>query len=128
MHYIIFMGRRLIWRPYSLDRIEKLLPKEIKTSVFHQNALELCDLPFTPDIIITDVPYGNLVEWNDGCEGINQMMDVLSEICGQETIICVCMDKKQKIQTEMYQRLERHFVGKRKFEIYKKNPVAIKKS
>ncbi len=103
----------------SLNRIEELLPKDIKTSVFPKNALEICDLPFTPDIIITDVPYGNLVEWNDACKGINQMMDGLSKICGDDTIICVCMDKKQKIQTEKYQRLERQMVGKRKFEIYK---------
>jgi len=104
----------------SIDRIEKLLSKEINTCVFKQNVLEICDLPFIPDIIITDVPYGNLVEWGEGCGGINQMMDTLSEVCGQETIICVCMDKKQKIQTDIYQRLERQLVGKRKFEIYQK--------
>lgn len=104
----------------SIDRIEKLLSKEIKTSIFIRNALEVCDLPFIPDIIITDVPYGNLAEWNEGSGGINQMMEALSEVCSRETIICVCMDKKQKIQTELYQRLERQLVGKRKFEIYKK--------
>jgi hypothetical protein len=104
----------------SLSRIEKLLPKEMKISVFHRNALEVSDLPFIPDIIITDVPYGNLVEWGEGSGGINHMMDALSGICGRETILCVCMDKKQKIQTERYQRLERQLIGKRKFEIYKK--------
>jgi hypothetical protein len=30
------------------------------------------------------------------------------------------MDKKQKLQTEQYQRLEKQLVGKRKFEIYRK--------
>lgn len=110
----------------SIDRIEQRLTKEIKTSVFQRNVLEDSDLPFIPDIIITDVPYGNLVEWTDGSEGnegsidINQMMDSLSEICGRDSIICVCMDKKQKIQTDIYQRLERQLVGKRKFELYKK--------
>ena len=104
----------------SIGRIEKLLSKELKTSVFNRNALEVCDLPFIPDIILTDVPYGNLAEWNSGSGGINQMMEVLSEVCGRETIICVCMDKKQKIQTEIYQRIEKQVVGKRKFEIYKK--------
>ncbi|BCN30753.1 hypothetical protein [Anaeromicropila herbilytica] len=105
----------------SIDRIEKLLSKEINTSIFHQNILELSDLPFIPDIIITDVPYGNLVEWGDGNSDINQMMDAISKVCSPETIICVCMDKKQKIQTDtdIYQRLEKQSIGKRKFEIYK---------
>ena len=104
----------------SIDRIEQRLTKEVKTSVFNRNVLEISDLPFIPDIIITDVPYGNMVEWDEGSGGINQMMNALSSVCGSETIICICMDKKQKIQTDKYQRLERQLVGKRKFEIYKK--------
>jgi hypothetical protein len=105
---------------HSIDRIEHLLTKEIKTCVFNRNVLKICDLPFIPDIIITDVPYGNMAEWDEGSGGISQMMAALASVCGRETIICVCMDKKQKIQTEIYQRLERQLVGKRKFEIYKK--------
>ena len=105
---------------HSTDRIEQRLTKNIETSVFKQNIFEVCDLPFIPDIIITDVPYGNMVEWDEGSGDINQMMNALSSVCGNETIICVCMDKKQKIQTDIYQRLERQLVGKRKFEIYKK--------
>ncbi len=104
----------------SIDRIEQRLTNEIKTSVFNQNALEICDLPFIPDIIITDVPYGNMVNWDEGLGGVNQMMNALSTVIGSETIIGVCMDKKQKIQTDIYQRLERQLIGKRKFEIYKK--------
>lgn len=105
---------------HSIDRIKLLLTNEIKTCVFNQNVLDVCDLPFTPDIIITDVPYGNMVDWDESSGDINQMMNALSSVCGNETIICVCMDKKQKIQTDIYQRLERQLVGKRKFEIYKK--------
>lgn len=104
----------------SLDKIEKQLTREIKACAFNRNALEACELPFIPDVVITDVPYGNMAEWGEGRGGVNQMMDALSGICGQDTIICVCMDKKQKIQTDRYQRLERQLVGKRKFEIYKK--------
>lgn len=110
----------------SMDRLEHRLTKEIPTYVFPRNVLEVSDLPFIPDIIITDVPYGNLVEWGEGSDGnensidINQMMAALSEVCGSETILCVCMDKKQKIQTDRFQRLERQLIGKRKFELYKK--------
>ena len=105
---------------HSLDRMEQRLTKEINTSVFKQNVFEISDLPFIPDFIITDVPYGNMVEWDEGSGDINQMMNALSSVCGSETIICICMDKKQKIQTDIFQRLERQQIGKRKFEIYKK--------
>lgn len=104
----------------SINRIEQDLNKKIKTFVFKQNVFELSELPFTPDIIITDVPYGNMVEWDHGNGGINQMMNALSSVCGSETILCVCMDKKQKIQTDIFQRLERQMIGKRKFEIFMK--------
>ncbi len=110
----------------SMEKLEQGLTKEITTSVFPQNVLEVTNLPFIPDIIITDVPYGNLVQWKEGSEGkdssldINQMMDALCKVCGRDTILCVCMDKKQKIQTDRYQRLERQLIGKRKFELYQK--------
>ncbi len=104
----------------SIDRMEQRLTKDIKTSVFKQNVFDVSNLPFIPDIIITDVPYGNMVEWDEGNGDVNQMMNALSAVCGTETIICICMDKKQKIKTDIFQRLERQLVGKRKFEIYKK--------
>ncbi len=104
----------------SVGRLEGLLLKELQTSVFYRNAFEASDVSFVPDIIITDVPYGNMVEWDEGSGGVNEMMDALAHICGPNTILCVCMDKKQKINTKIYQRLERQLIGKRKFEIYKK--------
>jgi hypothetical protein len=61
-----------------------------------------------------------MVEWNEGIGDINQLMNAISSVCGSETILCVCMDKKQKIQTDILQRLEKQLVGKRKFEIYRK--------
>lgn len=104
----------------SIDRFENFLHREPKNRIFERNAFEVSDLPFIPDIIMTDVPYGNLVDWNEDCGGVNQLMAALSEVSGNDTIICVCMDKKQKIKTELYQRLEKQLIGKRKFEIYKK--------
>ncbi len=102
----------------SLHKLEDRITKEMKTGVFKRNIFETYDLPFQPDIIITDVPYGNMAQWVDCNPDMNQMMKALSENCGQETILCVCMDKKQKIQTDLFQRLEKQMIGKRKFEIY----------
>ncbi len=104
----------------SLERLRQLPHSEIKTHIFSQDAFEMDDLPFIPDIIITDVPYGNLVEWNDESSSVNRLLEVLSGVCDTETILCVSMDKKQKIQTNLYQKLEQQIIGKRKFEIYQK--------
>ena len=57
----------------SLERIKNLLNKDITTGVFLQNVFELKGLPFLPDIIITDVPYGNLVDWTAGLDDINRL-------------------------------------------------------
>lgn len=105
---------------HSIDRIEKLLSKRIETHVFEKNVFEIDNLSFLPDIIITDVPYGNMAHWQDGSGSINDMMSALSGICKRDTTLCICMDKKQKIKTDIFQRLEKQQIGKRKFEIYKK--------
>lgn len=104
----------------SLERLAKLQTTGMTAGTFIRNALEVSDLPFIPDIIITDVPYGNQVQWTEGIGEVNQMMASMSGVCGRDTIICICMDKKQKIQTESYQRLEKQLIGHRKFEIYQK--------
>lgn len=104
----------------SAERLSQLIVKDIKTQVFFRNVFEAYQPPFIPDIIITDVPYGNMAEWNGGHGGVNQMMDALYDICSKDTILCICMDKKQKITTDRFERLERQSIGKRKFEIYRK--------
>lgn len=70
--------------------------------------------------IITDVPYGNLVEWEQGKNSMDAMLEQLWRISHENTILAVCMDKKQKINCEKWERLEKQNIGKRKFEIYKK--------
>lgn len=74
-----------------------------------------------PDLVITDVPYGNLAEWKEAeASPLEEMLDRIYEIAGAHTVLAVCMDKKQKIRSEKWQRLERENIGKRKFEILKK--------
>lgn len=74
-----------------------------------------------PDIIITDVPYGNLVDWKNGGQiSVDSMLEQLWMISHEQTILVVCMDKKQKNNCEKWNRLEKHNIGKRKFEILTK--------
>lgn len=73
-----------------------------------------------PDIIITDVPYGNLAQWSDSnILPMDAMMHSLHKIASEKTVLAVCMDKKQKIVSDGWTRVEKANIGKRRFEIYK---------
>ena len=93
---------------------------DIETKVFMSDALKGVQNNVRPDIIITDVPYGNLVNWQGNEENmIDKLLDSLYEICSSDTIIGLCMDKKQKVRNGKFVRLEKQQIGKRKFEILK---------
>lgn len=104
----------------SCDKLKSMLEKEIVAEFFKADCTK--ELPsIFPDIIITDVPYGKLVEWeNEEAISIDCMLEQLWLISHEKTILAVCMDKKQKITCQKWERLEKHNVGKRKFEILKK--------
>lgn len=103
----------------SAIRLSKLIQKEIEVQIFQANALQPIQYDIKPDIIITDVPYGKLVDWQEGTDEINLLMESLSKICSNETVVAISMDKKQKINNMHFKRLEKQNVGKRRFEIYK---------
>ncbi|NLN41976.1 MAG: hypothetical protein GX160_08360 [Clostridiales bacterium] len=73
---------------------------------------------FKADIVISDVPYGNLVSWQgDEQDPINILLENLMPILKPGSVVAICSDKRQKIKVENYKRLERQRIGKRKFEI-----------
>lgn len=105
----------------SADKLSTLLKKTISVAIFQADALNLTPQIFSPDIIITDIPYGNLVEWhgNDNC--LDKLIDSLKNIASKNTILAVSMDKGQKITQTSIKRLEHQVIGKRKFEIFTLN-------
>lgn len=102
----------------SCDKLEGLLKREIYAELFQADCTEA--LPrILPDIIITDIPYGNLVEWKSGAQiSVDCMLEQLWMISHEKTVLAVCMDKRQKCCCKKWKRAEKHVVGKRKFEIY----------
>ena len=104
----------------SCKRLGAENTKHIQTELFVADCtLQLPEM-VVPDIIITDVPYGNLVEWSDSSmPPTDAMMYHLREIASEKTILAVCMDKRQKIVSNQWSRVEKANVGKRRFEIYK---------
>ena len=105
----------------SAITLKSLIRTNIEFEVFYADALKEIKLNEKPDIIITDIPYGNLVDWKSDEENvIDKLLDTLYGICSSDTIIGLCMNKKTKIRNKKYIRLERQQIGKRKFEILKK--------
>lgn len=104
----------------SLARLRNSLCHDVESLAFTADCTGIIPLAETPDIIITDVPYGNLAMWESSeKDSLREMYLQLSKIAHPHTILAVIMDKGQKYQGDAWVRLERQMIGKRKFEIYR---------
>lgn len=106
----------------SCEKLRSMCMHTVQTEIFKADCTK--PLPdICPDIIFTDVPYGNLVEWENGeALSIDLMLEQLWHIAHEDTVLAVCMDKKQKLHSTLWKRLEKQNIGKRRFEILKKIP------
>lgn len=101
--------------------LKGLIKNDIEYKIFQCDALKTINIESIPDIIITDVPYGNIVKWvGNEDKVIDKLLDALFEVCSPDTIIGLCMNKNQKTGNEKFARLEKQQIGKRKFEILRK--------
>ncbi len=102
----------------SLERLRADLKCEVESEIFAADCTK--PLPdIRPDLIITDVPYGNLVDWQ-GEGALRAMLDQLRKISGEDTVLAVCTDKSQKIKSDGWVRVEKQNIGKRRFELLRK--------
>ena len=107
----------------SLSRLSSRMPETqgIQTRVFQADALSgnLAEFGVQADIVITDVPYGNLVAWDQQGENpADRLLRAVGPVLSPGGIAAICSDKGQKITPGSFRRLERQLVGKRKFEIF----------
>lgn len=104
----------------SLRRLRNRLVRNVESTVFTADCTQALPLAGAPDIIITDVPYGNLVAWESGeRDSLQAMYRQLAMAAHSDTVLAVIMDKRQRYQGDSWNRLERQVIGKRKFEIYR---------
>lgn len=104
----------------SAVRLKELITHEIHTETFEADIYELESLHFKPNIIMADVPYGDMVDWQGKGAGVDNLLDVLYNLCYEDTIVGLCMNKKQKVTNKGFKLMEKQKVGKRKFVILKK--------
>lgn len=103
----------------SLQEIRGLVITNPKVNIYltERNILSTShELKKIFDLVITDVPYSQLVDWN-GAGGIDEMLNNLLLNINERSIIAIVHDKKQKISNQYFRRLEKFQIGKRVVEI-----------
>jgi tRNA G10 N-methylase Trm11 len=108
----------------NLKDINNQRNRDIDATIFKCNIFNRDDLlkqSLKADLVITDVPYGNLVNWSGGSDdAINKMLDTLNCVLSNNAMIAISSDKKQKISNKSYLRVEKILIGKRKIELLRK--------
>lgn len=72
------------------------------------------------NIVITDLPYGEIVNWSDMQkeeEAINKLMDNVHPVLAKSSLISIVSRKKTKIRHEKYKKIEQFTVGRRQVTI-----------
>jgi tRNA G10 N-methylase Trm11 len=73
------------------------------------------------DILITDVPYGDLTSWTGAEEnGMEQFLGQIAGVTPPGAVLAIIADKGQKARHEALERVERFQVGKRQVEILRR--------
>lgn len=76
------------------------------------------------DVVITDIPYGQLSNWQPatealsaGNEPVRSLLAALLPVLAPNAVVAVAAGKHDKIAHESYRRLERFYAGKRQVAI-----------
>lgn len=112
-------GKQSHWEAIeSAKRLKELVEKrgtDIQTTIFQADATAAMSAQsFLADLVITDVPYGEVAQWSSEVDDpIGGMLEHLRERLSPESIVVIVADKKQRIDHAQYQRLEKLKIGKR---------------
>ena len=108
----------------SLEKIECYVRREIQANVFLSDVLngsEIANQDFMADIVMTDVPYGSLVNWHGGGNGeeLDGLLKGIQPVTTTNTVIAISYNKKHKMKINEHEIIERINVGHRKIVIIK---------
>lgn len=99
---------------------KQILDKDAVAHTYIHNAVNESNFPFDlsiVDLIITDIPYGRLTQWQGSNEAINPTQQFLNNVKGftsQKILIAISMNKKQKATYEGYSKIKSFQIGTRK--------------
>lgn len=87
-----------------------------ESDILAPNVLKYKD--FIADMVITDVPYGNLAAWSgNSTNAVNMLLENLLPVLSNKSVVAVITDKSQKVNDDKYKRIERFKAGKRQITI-----------
>ncbi|MTI47948.1 MAG: hypothetical protein FH761_08910 [Firmicutes bacterium] len=91
------------------------LDKSTTVECFKKDALNNKGISNSVDLIMTDIPYGNLVEWS-GDEGnsLEQFLNSMLLNLKPDSIMTIITDKKEIIKHKGYNRIKHFTIGKRR--------------
>ena len=106
----------------SIEKLSAMVQNNIQCSVYKRDILSIAEQPnpgLTADVIITDVPYGNLITWSSNAPAaINTMLDNVLKNISENAVLAICSNKQQKINNTNYKRIKKLQAGKRKIEFF----------
>ncbi len=108
----------------SIERFLKMIKtnkEEIDIRVFQSDILNKTTLEpkkFNVDMVITDVPYGNLVTWSDDDSSIMTLLEHIKVKLNKNAVVAVITNKKEKMNHRLYKRIEKFKIGKRYVYIF----------
>jgi len=104
----------------SAYRLKEKLVEPIGLQIFQFNILTnepLLDFVKNIDIVIADLPYGKLTNWEDVENESNptqRFLDKVRDRLSKESIVAVSFNKKQKVEYEGFNKIKAFTLGKRK--------------
>ncbi|MEQ8674909.1 MAG: N-6 DNA methylase [Aggregatilineales bacterium] len=107
----------------SVERLRQYLPASpIPTQTWAADALQPTADTVSVDLIICDVPYGNVTDWQADADDnlITSLLQAQYDVLVAGGIIAVVSDKSQKATYPRYKRLQQDTIGKRRFLILQK--------
>lgn len=103
----------------ALEKMDKSIETKCFVSDVTQNR-NLIDDVHNINIIITDLPYGDIVNWNsmqDEKEALKNLLDNVLQIISEKSVIAIISKSKTKIRHKDYKQVERFVIGKRQITI-----------
>ncbi len=107
----------------SVERLRQCLPaSSISTQTWAADALQPSADSASVDLIICDVPYGNVTNWQADADDnlTTSLLQAQYDVLVIGGIAAVVSDKSQKATYPRYKRLQQETIGKRRFLILQK--------
>ena len=104
----------------SAERLKQMIldrRSTMETVCFPADATNSLNFPWTKntfDIVISDLPYGEVIKWrSDEIDPATRLLENLLNVVTPNAVVIIVSNKKQVIKNSNYNRLERLKVGKR---------------